>query len=84
MAWSVRSGFLAAAVFWTIIVVGVVSKSHALDLILTVAAIPVLLLLSIEQVRIWRRGKDADRGGKHREGATTTIATRFRKWYYGE
>jgi hypothetical protein len=79
MAWSVKSRFLAAAIFWAVIVVGVAFKSRAVDLFLTVAAVPVLLLLSIEQVRIWRRGKDAGQGGKHRDGAAA-IATRFRKW----
>jgi hypothetical protein len=83
MAWSVRSRFFAAAIFWAIIVVGVAFKSRALDLFLTVAAVPVLLLLSIEQVRIWRRGKDAGRGDKPRDGGDP-IATRFRKWYYGD
>ena len=83
MASSVRSRYLAAAIFWAFIIVGVAFKSRALDLFLTVAALPVLLLLSIEQVRIWKRGKDAGQGGKHRDGADP-IATRFRKWYYGE
>lgn len=81
MAWNARSGFLAAAVFWALIAVGLAFESDAADLFLSLAAFPVLLLLSIEQVRRWRRGKDEQPGARRDEG--DSIAARFWKWYYG-